>query len=219
MTMYRVRQGDTLTSIARKSGLADWQTIYDRPENAAFKAKCERGERDPNILFPDEEIFVPNREMQHAPSQTDQRHTFRIPPLPKTKLRIVLELDAGKPIKNEDWELTVDGESFRGNTGSTGLVEVDVPVGAQQGTLKVRDLSWDLKLGYLNPLDADVADKGVSGAQARLANLGYEIGAVDGQLGAETQAALKQFQAANGLEETGSLDDDTRAALIEAYGC
>ncbi|MEA2560332.1 MAG: hypothetical protein QOH06_1836 [Acidobacteriota bacterium] len=219
MTSYRVRQGDTLASIAKKSGLQDWKLIYDRPENADFKSRCERGARDPDLLYPDEGIFVPNKEFRHAPAPVDQRHTFRIPAIPKTKLRIVLELQKGKPVENEDWELTVDGKPFKGNTGSSGLVEAEIPVDAREGQLKLRDLSWDLKLGHLNPLDPDVPDEGMSGAQARLANLGYAAGAIDGQLSPETEAALKQFQAAHELKETGSLDDDTRDALAKAYGC
>jgi hypothetical protein len=219
MAIYRVRQGDTLASIAQKSGLQDWKLIYDRPENADFKARCERGARDPNLLYPDEELFVPNKELRQAPAQVDRRHTFRIPARPKTKLRIVLELEEGKPVENEDWELIVDGKPFKGNTGSTGLVEAEIPVDAREGQLKLRDLSWDLKLGHLNPLDPDVPDEGLSGAQARLANLGYSPGAIDGQLGLETEAALKQFQAAHKLKETGRLDDDTRDALAKAYGC
>lgn len=219
MTMHPVQQGETLQSIALDASLSDWKVIYDAPENADFKAKCERGERDPYILYPGESLFVPNKEMKHDPAAVDQTHTFRVTSVPKTKLHIVLESAEGIPIANEDWTLTVDGTVFTGNTGSTGLVEAEVPVKSKTASVKIRDLEWELQVAGLNPLDADVADGGISGAQARLANLGYPITTIDGQLNEETAAALTQFQSAMELTESGTLDDDTRKALVKIYGC
>jgi hypothetical protein len=95
MTRYVVKQGDSLLSIAIAAGIADWKTIYDAPNNAALRSKCERGERDPNILFPGEQIFLPNRELKHQPAATDAKHTDRVPRPPKTKLRIALETPEG----------------------------------------------------------------------------------------------------------------------------
>jgi peptidoglycan hydrolase-like protein with peptidoglycan-binding domain len=50
-------------------------------------------------------------------------------------------------------------------------------------------------------------------AQERLHQLGFDAGPVNGDLGAKTQAALAQFQIANGLPASGMLDDATRAEL------
>ena len=219
MAMYTVKQGETLQSIAIDARLADWKLIYDAPENAAFKSACERGDRDPYILYPDESIFVPNREMKHEPAAVDQTHSFRMPPVAGTKLRIVLESPEGIPITNEAWTLSVDGETFTGNTGSTGVIEADIPVKVKSASLTVHDVTWQLQVGNLNPLDGGVADHGVSGAQARLKNLGFPITAIDGQLNEETVAALKAFQSVMELTESGELNDDTRKALAKVYGC
>ena len=217
--MYIVKQGDTLRSMALASGIADWKTIYDAAENAAFKQKCESGARDPNILFPGEEIFIPNREMKHDPAATDARHTFRVPLPPKTKLSIVLELADGTAMADQAWTLVVAGQTYSGTTGEDGLVEAEIAADAQNGTLTFGDRSFEIRIGYLNPLDQEIDDEGISGAQARLANLGYAIKTIDGQLNEETRAALTDFQAANGLTESGEVDEETRKALAAAYRC
>jgi hypothetical protein len=66
-----------------------------------------------------------------------------------------------------------------------------------------------------------VDDKGVSGAQGRLHNLGVDPGGIDGKLDEECEAALKELQRVypEDLEETGKLDDETGAKLKEAHGC
>lgn len=52
-------------------------------------------------------------------------------------------------------------------------------------------------------------------AQQRLIDLGYLKGRADGAYGPQTEAALRAFQNASGMEETGHLDADTYAALTE----
>lgn len=217
--MHTVLQGETLQSIALDRGLSDWRDILDAPENADFKAKCDRGERDPFILYPGETLFVPNRLLRHDPAAVDSAHTYRVKPPPTTKLRVVLESPDGTPIADQEWTLTVDGKTFTGTTGADGVMQAEVPVKAKRASVKVRELTWDLQVGGLNPLDPDVADGGISGAQQRLANLGYAISAIDGQLNEETGAALKSFQAAAEIQESGTLDDATRAAFVKLYGC
>lgn len=104
--------------------------------------------------------------------------------------------------------------------------------GEPEGTVEIRghpdrrahgqdhrgDLSWDLGIGELNPLH-DAPDGGVSGAQARLRNLGYDRGAIDGRAGPRTTSALRRFQRDHDLDVSGTLDDPTRSALQKAHGC
>jgi peptidoglycan hydrolase-like protein with peptidoglycan-binding domain len=56
----------------------------------------------------------------------------------------------------------------------------------------------------------------VLGLQKALQKLGFEPGPMDGVLGPPTQAALKQFQQANGLAADGILTPQTQAALAKA---
>lgn len=50
-------------------------------------------------------------------------------------------------------------------------------------------------------------------AQTQLQSRGYDVGSVDGVLGDQTRAALRQFQAAQGMEASGRLDARTMSAL------
>ena len=55
-------------------------------------------------------------------------------------------------------------------------------------------------------------------AQLELRNRGLYQGSLDGVLGPETKRALDQFQGANGLDRTASLDAQTWEALIGDTG-
>ncbi|MGH7325060.1 MAG: peptidoglycan-binding protein [Candidatus Rokuibacteriota bacterium] len=53
----------------------------------------------------------------------------------------------------------------------------------------------------------------VRSAQQALKDKGHDPGSIDGVMGPQTQAALKDFQKAQGLKETGRLDAETMAQL------
>jgi peptidoglycan hydrolase-like protein with peptidoglycan-binding domain len=53
----------------------------------------------------------------------------------------------------------------------------------------------------------------IKAAQQALKDKGHDPGTVDGVMGPKTQAALKDFQKAQGLQETGRLDAETMAKL------
>lgn len=53
--------------------------------------------------------------------------------------------------------------------------------------------------------------------QALLKQLGHDPGAIDGQDGPKTQAAVKAFRKKQGLPESGALDADTKQKLYEAF--
>jgi hypothetical protein len=55
-------------------------------------------------------------------------------------------------------------------------------------------------------------------AQERLTQLGFDPGPHDGRLGPQTDAALRQFQAASGLPVSGRLEQATRRALGVTLG-
>ena len=57
------------------------------------------------------------------------------------------------------------------------------------------------------------ADDSVRAAQTLLQSAGYYTGAVDGELTAETKAALRRYQIRNQLEPSGELTAETAAAL------
>jgi peptidoglycan hydrolase-like protein with peptidoglycan-binding domain len=74
-----------------------------------------------------------------------------------------------------------------------------------------------LRIGHLSPM-RDTDDDGVSGVQARLQNLGYYEGEVDGELGPETQDAIRAFQDDHALDATGEISADLLDALENKHG-
>ncbi|HEX8697274.1 MAG TPA: peptidoglycan-binding protein [Myxococcaceae bacterium] len=71
------------------------------------------------------------------------------------------------------------------------------------------------------PSTGSVLKKGASGPevkqlQEQLNKLGYSVGTADGEFGPKTEAAVKKFQAAKGLEADGVVGPKTREALQQA---
>jgi peptidoglycan DL-endopeptidase LytE len=66
-----------------------------------------------------------------------------------------------------------------------------------------------------SPAPIDFSDrKLISRAQIQLRTLGFDPGAVDGELGQQTEAALQAYQHAYRLPETGRLDEATVRSLL-----
>jgi len=68
---------------------------------------------------------------------------------------------------------------------------------------------------YTNPIGTD--DWQRKPIQSMLETIGYDPGPIDGIVGRRTKAALRSFQANNGLPQTGSPNRGTRSALFLEY--
>jgi hypothetical protein len=206
MSDYTVQQGDCIASIAYERGLL-WKTIWDYPQNAKLKEK----RKDPNILYEGDIVFVPDKEDKEESCATEQKHSFRRKGVPE-KLR--LKLMAGdEPVANENYVIDVDGKVKSGTTDREGNLEESIPPNAKRAKfwLGAEKQEHEIDLGHLDPVDE------ITGVQARLNNLGFACGKVDGIKGPKTAAALRRFQKKHGLEETGEVDDQTRKALVRAH--
>jgi len=121
-----------------------------------------------------------------------------------------------KPRANAPYQLWVDGAVTRGQTKSDGLIECKIAPNAQKAKLVLdpgtpKESVVQLNLGHLDPVGE------LSGVQARLNNLGFVSGPVDGVLGPQSGEALKAFQTSAGLEATGEVDERTRQKLLERH--
>lgn len=211
---HTVAQGECLSVIANKYGFRDYHTIYDDPANADFKSNRP----NPDLLFPGDIIVIPDKGEKNETRATGAVHTFMVP-VSSRVLRVALQDACWHRLANEPYQFTAGSQSGNGNTNDSGILQEILPNGATQAMLTARGYTWVLDIAHLNPLDADTADQGVSGAQGRLLNMGYDTGAIDGDLGPQTAASLRQFQQDNGLDVSGELDDGTRSKLIEVHGC
>jgi hypothetical protein len=210
MPYHTVVPGDCLSSIAAQYGFADYRTIYDDGANADLR----RARPDPNVLLPGDRVFIPERDETPQDCSTDAHHRFVVR-RKTTRLRLVVK-DRDGPWANRPFKLGIDGEPFiEGSTDGSGLIDRPIPADATEADLEVQRtaqadsgfLRWHLQLGFLDPHDR------VSGAQARLNNLGYFCGKVDGIVGPRTERALRQFQKDQGLTVDGRLGPATAARL------
>jgi N-acetylmuramoyl-L-alanine amidase len=113
--------------------------------------------------------------------------------------------------------LDIEGQPVvQGETTSEGFIEFRAYPDAREARLVIdpgtpREETFYVEVGYLDPISE------VSGVQARLNNIGFNCGSVDGSIGPRTADALKRFQADVGLEPNGELDGSTRDKLVEAH--
>lgn len=208
MTEYIVKQGDCLSSIANKYGLF-WEKIWNHPKNAKIKEK----RKDPNILYPGDVLFIPDKEEKEESAPTEQRHRFKVKGVP-AMLRLQFK-HGDKPRANEPYTLQIEGKIFSGTTDGEGKIKHPLPPNAKRGKLLLGEYQEEflLEFGHLDPIEE------VSGVQARLNNLGFDCGKIDGVLGPKTEAALIEFQKQYGLLDTGNIDEQTIAKLRQVYGC
>ncbi len=214
--VHVVVQGECLAAIARRYGFESYRALWAHPANAELRAK----RRDPNVLFPGDRVHIPDREERVERAATGAVHTFQLR-LPRKELRLVLRDAHDHPVANAPYVMVFDHDEARPREGITtaeGALSEVAPRGAAVAVLRIAERELRLRLGHLNPA-LDTPDRGVSGAQMRLRNLGYATGKVDGVLGPRTRAALAQFQRDEHLNETGTLDEGTVQRLIDVHGC
>jgi hypothetical protein len=203
-----VKQGDCLSSIAARYGFT-WQTLWNDAANADLKKR----RKDPNILFVGDVVVVPDSKVRKESCASGSLHEFVCKATAEPiRIRFLDELD--KPIANAKYELVVDGKTRTGNTNGDGELTEKIGTGVKTARLFLGDdrREYTIQVGGLDPVTEIV------GVQQRLSNLGYTPGKIDGINGPHTSAALGEFQADNGLEPTGELDDDTIKALQDRHG-
>jgi len=211
---YTVRQGDHLFKIAKAFGFSDYHTIWDHPSNAALKQKRD----NPNVLYPGDKLFVPDREQREESRSTNKKHPFKMKSS-GLKLRLVLEDVYEKPIANAKCQLIL-GSDFRNvTTDGSGRIEESIPADVHDVVLTIQDAQQTpfsatqiaIKVGDLDPVTE------VSGQIARLNNLGYFVG--DGDPDAALKSAVEEFQCENGLTVDGDCGPNTQAKLKQVHGC
>jgi len=192
MKTLQVRPGDCFTSIAFQNGFF-WQTLWDHPDNKALRD----ARKDPFTLVPGvDSVVVPDPRQRDEACQTAKVHTFRRRGVP-ARLKIRLLHHDGTPRANEEYFLEVNGELVADDkrADGEGHVEVFIPNDARSARLYLDggEEIVDLALGRLEPPTT------LRGVQARLLNLGFYRGPIDGEDSAALADAMARFCHAEGL--------------------
>jgi N-acetylmuramoyl-L-alanine amidase len=210
-----VKQGDCLSSVAKRYGFRNYRTVYDHPKNAELRSKRP----NPNILLPEDVVYIPENKLKEENGATEQQHRFVLKQ-ERTVFRLMLKDSEEKPYANTPFELRIDNQIFQGKTDGNGKLEEKIKADAKFGevTLYANENGESrilaivpLELGHLDPIDA------VTGVQARLSNLGFECGKVDGVLGKKTKEALRDFQTKHNLPVSGEPCVQTRSKLKQLH--
>lgn len=204
MAKHKVGSGESTSSIASKNGFF-WKTIWEHPENAQLREK----RKDPNVLFENDEIFIPEKRVKEVSKGTEAEHSFKIKGEP-CKLKLQLK-KLGKPRANEDYVLDIDGKLTNGKTDGDGKIQETIPPTARNGRLILKGGKEVINLGLdaLDPVDT------LSGARQRLNNLGFKCGSGNSEVDEAMEEALKKFQTQNEIDATGEIDGATKDKLRE----
>jgi hypothetical protein len=205
MKPYVVKQGDYLDKIAHAVG-CEPDEIWSDSKNSEIKQK-----RDPNLLAPGDILYVPDSKKQWLSLKMGTSNVY-IAKVPRTKVRLVF-----KELLNEPYEIHGMGEPEEGSTDGDGGLEMSVPVHVRevQVTFPKSQITYPVRIGDMDPIDEP------SGIRKRLQHLGYGTRLGDGasadDLEVADRLAILAFQQDQGLEATGSMNDDTLAALTKTH--
>jgi hypothetical protein len=207
MPMYTVGSGESIASIAKENGFL-WKTLWEHGNNAALRQKRPY----PNQLVEGDEVFLPEKGSKTVSKPVDAKHAFKRKGEP-TRLKLQL-LSMGEPRRCEPYTLTFGEKVVHGTTDGEGNIDEPIPGESKSATLMLNNgaETYQVGIGGLDPIEE------VSGVQHRLGNLGFDCGGEEGEVGDATRKALLAFQRAEGLPETGEIDDATRAKLGERHG-
>lgn len=99
--------------------------------------------------------------------------------------------EAASGIADEEYVLKIGSKQVKGRLSAQGSVVLRLPAGSS-GVLEIFGSRYEINVrGTIEALDTD------RGVQRRLSMLGYELGNVDGIVGAKTDRAILNFQADN----------------------
>ena len=201
--------------IAAEYGFSDYTIIWEHPNNAQLKEQ----RKNPNVLLPGDNLFIPDKEQKQESGATSKRHTFKVKQ-EKLNLRLVIEDIYEKPIANAQCVLFIDEQSFQITTDGQGKIEQEIPNNIQKGTLVIKsdqtpfqDDFLPVRIGDLDPMDS------ISGQCARLNNLGYFAGNSNDPDNPAFISAAEEFQCDHGLVVDGKVGPKTQAQLKQVHGC
>ncbi len=207
---HTIQRGDSVRSVAARHGL-HWETVWNDGANSQLRQQ----RKDPNVLYPGDQLVIPDVRRKDVPAAAETRHRFRRLGVPE-RLQLRL-LRNGEPRASLRYTIEADGEERGGATDGDGWIRETVPPGTRRVKLTLLPESAEPEVTFLDVGALDPPDT-IEGAQARLANLGLFSGRVTGDADRETAAAIAAFQQSQGLPASGQLDARTADALRREHG-
>ena len=106
--MHTVARGESTTQLAFEAGLFP-ETVWLHAKNSSLRDK----RKNPNLLEPGDEIFVPEKRVVHESAGSETKHRFRRKGIPE-ELRVQLLDPLGEPRNGIEYVLTIDNSTVEG---------------------------------------------------------------------------------------------------------
>lgn len=210
-------QGESLATLSARHGL-DPAAVWSLAQNDDLR----KVRPDPNVLSPHDILFVTAPKRAWMPVMVGGVNKFV--GTPRALFGRLKCVDSqGKPLPDTSY-LIDDVDPPITGTISGGILEFEVPPTLPRVRVHLPDLNLCIvaQVAHLDPVN----DPDASGAEQRMTALGIAppIPAVIDEEAREIvegeylDAALREFQQAQGVAVTGVVDDATRTALLKAHG-
>lgn len=213
-TTHTVALGDHLALLATQNGFGDVKPILNDPANNPIAGRAH-----PTILDVGEEVTIPDKVAKELSLPNEQVHKIVIKRI-KTKLEVVFKTFRGGDTAATDAKVTVAETPEQSVSLDSGAIDLPTQPTDATAVALVQPpgdgepaLQWSFQLGQLGRSESD------DGAMARLRNLGYYRAVDDDADDRERRSAVEEFQADQGVQITGKLDDATKSKIAEIYGC
>jgi hypothetical protein len=220
MKTHVVRQGDYVAKIAAGEGLTE-EAVWNDPANKDLAALRQ----NPNVLLPGDVLRLPDppRATSRVTKGSSNAYTALVRPV-----RVSLAFaHRGEVLAGAAYEVHGLGKVVAGTTDGDGRATIEATTRVDEFVVKfaAQKLAFRARIGHLDPAAEP------SGAAHRLANLGHALPGMSprlhqqvgglvakGTFAREFETSLKAFQKANGLAQSGEVDDETSRGLIDAHG-
>jgi hypothetical protein len=214
--LHPVGPGETISSIAKDEGFANYLTIWNDPGNEGLRTI----RHNPHILEVGDSVFIPELPETVSHGNDTQRHVFALES-PALLLNLQLQDLDGKPIANQDVVLRVDAKDKNGRealedvfeltTDKDGKISQEILEDADIAELTVGDDKFLIFIGLLGPIDSN------EGMRARLNNLGYFAGLANDIDTEQLRWAIEEFQHDHNISPpNGDVDDPKNRAKLKA---
>ncbi|KGR81820.1 S41 family peptidase [Lysinibacillus odysseyi] len=170
-----------------------------------FAAEGEKKFKQPVTILIDEGSASASEILAAALLESADAEVIGVPSFGKGTVQTVSYLEDGSNLKFTTGKWLTPKGNWINEKGVTPTIEVKYPSYAS--------------LTYVNPeteLKTGMNDKMIQSAEGMLEALGYDPGEVDGVFDGDTEDAVKAFQKAEKLEQTGTIAGDTTYALMDA---
>ncbi len=208
---HKISLGVHIVGLAYRHGHATVDAVWQHPVNESLRAI----RADPAVLAEGDVVHVPDAAPRVFKGLQTRRHHDLVVELPIPQVRVVLLRPGGVPFAGLQCTVSFDDQVERPTTDEHGCLQFEINPDTETVTLMFDLHIVELRVAHLQPVDTE------TGCVARLTNIGYAPGEVDGAVAADAYAlrsAVEEFQCDHGLDVDGVLSEETRQELVRVHG-